>query len=212
MGNCEEKKWVTVKRVLSCVAKIYPQICVNLWIKIYFSLFSRVALFSDVKCTRLKPYSEVRTKDFGRSSQGTTSPSFSAAIKNSRVRLEVEVLSKSKIPMIDLSRTAISLPMDKYILFSTLPDRNNPDPIESDLFQYTSRFCHNPLCCEWYDHERISARFLHKIPIHAFSLKYSSSDIPQHWIWQTDYVGAIRESPLHLIEKTAFYGYLCRLL
>ena len=84
----------------------------------YFILFSRVAELREVRCTRFRPYSAVTTKLFGRSSQGMTSPSFSARAKNSRVRLEVEVLSMSKMPMMLLSRTAISLPIDKYIPFS----------------------------------------------------------------------------------------------
>src|SRR5699024_6260517 len=65
---------------------------------VYFNRFSRVAAFRAVRYTRSNPYSEVRTKDLGRSSQGTTSPSSSLFSRNSRVRLEVEVLSRSKIP------------------------------------------------------------------------------------------------------------------
>ena len=79
--------------------------------------FSNVAVFNAVKWTREKPYSDVRRKDLGRSSQGTTSPSFSLFSKNSRVRLEVEVLSRSNIPIMVLSRTAMSLPMERYTFF-----------------------------------------------------------------------------------------------
>jgi len=81
----------------------------------YFNLFSSVALFRAVSRTLEKPYSEVSTKDFGRSSQGTTSPSASARCRNSRVRLDVDVLSRSKIPIMLRSRTAISLPIERYI-------------------------------------------------------------------------------------------------
>lgn len=86
----------------------------------YFSRFSKVEDARLVRWTREKPYSAVKTKLFGRSSQGITNPSFSALLKNSLVRLEVLVLSISKIPIIELSRTAISFPMDRYIgyLFS----------------------------------------------------------------------------------------------
>ena len=129
----------------------------------YFKRFSRVAEFRDVSLTRVNPYSEVSTKDFGRSSQGTTSPSFSHFSKNSRVRLEVEVLSRSKIPMMLLSRTAISLPMDRYMYISLsvgegqCPSReltftphlyrNNPLPTFVDYLQYTSIFFHSYGCC-----------------------------------------------------------------
>ncbi len=86
----------------------------------YFILFSRVEVYKVDSYTFVKPYSEVSTKDFGRSSQGTICPCFWAFSKNSRVRLDVEVLSISKMPMSEDSRTAISLPMGKYILISPL--------------------------------------------------------------------------------------------
>lgn len=121
----------------------------------HFNLFSKVAAFSAVSRTRVKPYSDVSTKDFGRSSQGTTSPSCSDRSRNSLVRFDVEVLSKSKIPIIDLSRTAISLPIDKYITAPLcrggavpLPkptsrnryNRSNPLPTLPDYFLYTAIF------------------------------------------------------------------------
>ena len=81
----------------------------------HFNRFSKVVAFRDVSLTRVKPYSEVRTKDLGNSSQGTTSPFSSLFSRNSRVRLEVEVLSRSKIQIMDRSRTAMSLPMERYI-------------------------------------------------------------------------------------------------
>ena len=85
------------------------------WTAQIINAISSVAVFRAVSRTREKPYSEVSTKLFGRSSQGTTSPFFSARSRNSRVRREVEVLSRSKIPMMDLSRTAMSLPIERSI-------------------------------------------------------------------------------------------------
>ena len=141
----------------------------------YFRRFSRVAEFKEVRRTLVKPYSEVSTKDLGRSSQGTTSPSRSALSRNSRVRLEVEVLSRSKIPIMDLSRTAISLPIDKY-MFTSNPfvgegldpplfrfpqtyNRNNPLPILRDCFLYMSIFSHSLSDHGSHDHDKTSARF-----------------------------------------------------
>ena len=72
-------------------------------------------VFREVRYSRFIPYSDVSTKDLGKSSQGMTCPSFSAADKNSFVRWDTEVLSRSKMPMMDLSRTAISPPMFRYI-------------------------------------------------------------------------------------------------
>ena len=82
----------------------------------YLSRFSRVLVDKLVWYTRVIPYSEVRIKDFGKSSQGTTCPSFSARSRNSRPRAVTVVLSRSKMPMMDESRTAKSLPIDKYII------------------------------------------------------------------------------------------------
>ena len=67
-----------------------------------------------MRYTLSMPYSTAKIYDFGKSSQEITLPSFSARARNARVRLEVEVLSISKIPIMDFSRTAISLPIDKY--------------------------------------------------------------------------------------------------
>ena len=84
--------------------------------EVYFKRFSKVAEDKLVRYTREKPYSAVRIKLFGKLSQGTTCPWLSALAKNSRVRLEVLVLSISKIPITELSRTAKSLPIDRYNL------------------------------------------------------------------------------------------------
>ena len=82
---------------------------------IVFSLFSKVEEESSVRRTRWKPYSVVRMKDFGRPSQEITSPFSSAFFRKSLVLWEVDVLSISKIPIMEVSLTAISLPIDKYI-------------------------------------------------------------------------------------------------
>lgn len=68
--------------------------------------------------TLWNPYSVVSKKAFGRPSQEITSPFSSAFFRKSRVLWEVDVLSISKIPIMDVSRTAISLPIDKYIVSS----------------------------------------------------------------------------------------------
>ena len=81
----------------------------------YLVLFSNVAVESVDSYTLVMPYCVVTTNDFGKSSQDTNAPSFCAFSKNSRVRFDVEVLSISKIPITELSRTDISLPIFKYI-------------------------------------------------------------------------------------------------
>ena len=85
----------------------------------HFILFSRVWVLRADRCTRFNPYSAVRINDFGRSSQGTTSPCRSASARNRRVLGEVLVLSISKIPITEESRTAISFPMERYMVYTS---------------------------------------------------------------------------------------------
>lgn len=140
----------------------------------YFNLFSKVDALKDVNLTRLNPYSDVSTNDFGRSSQGTTSPFLSLFSRNSLVRLDVEVLSRSKIPIILFSRTAISLPIERYIVSTSVgegldPPRhppgdaifihynNNLYPIVWDWYQYSSKSFHTHPFHVLHDHDKIFA-------------------------------------------------------
>ena len=111
----------------------------------YFNLFSKVCDDRAVKCTRLRPYSAVKTNDLGRSSQGITTPFCSALLRNSLVLLEVEVLSISKIPIIELSRTAMSFPIDKYIGHILVGEGQCPS-----LICYFLKFCVKTILIPFY--------------------------------------------------------------
>ena len=157
----------------------------------YFSRFSRVAVEYSVSQTLGLAYSKVRMKELGSPSQGTTWPSASRLFRNSWVRREVEVLSRSKIPMMLFSRTAISLPIERYTIpFLSVgegldppghpkddmtrwvipPYKNNPYPISWDLYQYSSIFSRNPSDSESHDREKIFARQLRPVLFHVSSV------------------------------------------
>ena len=105
--------------IASCTKRSLFKICEYKNEKIirfpHFILFSNVDTDKVDSYTRVIPYSVVRIKDLGRSSQGTIAPSFCANSKKRLVRADVDVLSISNIPITELSRTAISLPMFIYI-------------------------------------------------------------------------------------------------